>query len=84
MSLEKSIKAHFVHEKNGLLYKRVIKFAPSVGDELRFANDQFFAVTRLVWVYDEPEAQFSRLNIGIATPQGQEFAPLPSTNAGEK
>jgi hypothetical protein len=60
-----SIKAHFIHEERGLHYGRVIAFAPRVGDELRFADDKYFTVTRLVWVYDEPEARFSRLNIGI-------------------
>ncbi len=65
MSLSRSIKAHFISEERGVLYKRVIEFAPRVGDELRFAGEVYFTVKRLVWVYDEPEAQFSRLNIEI-------------------
>lgn len=63
--LSKTIKAHFVHARKGLLYKRQIQFAPRVGDELRFAEELFYKVVRLVWIYDEPEAQFSRLNIEI-------------------
>lgn len=66
MSLRRTIKAHFIHEERGVLYKQQIEFAPSVGDELRFVGDRFYTVTRLVWIYDEPEAEFSRLNIGIS------------------
>lgn len=63
--LQFTIKAHFIHDVRGLLYKRQISFAPSVGDELRFAGEQYFTVVRKVWVYDEPEAHFSRINIEI-------------------
>lgn len=65
MSLAKTIKAHFIHGERGVLYKLQIEFAPSVGDELRFYGDKFYKVVRLVFIYDEPEAQFSRLNIEI-------------------
>ena len=67
--LESIIKAHFIHAKKGVLYRRQIRFAPRVGDELRFAGERYFTVIRLVWVYDEPEAEFSRLNIGIVEAQ---------------
>lgn len=63
--LRRTIKAHFIHEDQGVISKQQIEFAPAVGDELRFTGDRFFVVTRKVWVYDEPEAQFSRLNIGV-------------------
>lgn len=63
--LSKTISAHFIHTEDGLLYRNLISFAPRVGDELRFAGEKYFTVTRLVWVYDEPEAKFTRLNIGI-------------------
>jgi len=63
--LAKIIKAHFIHPDKGVLFKQQIYFAPRVGDELRFIGDRFYKVTRLVWVYDEPEAHFSRLNIEI-------------------
>jgi hypothetical protein len=63
--LSKTIKAHFIHEDTGLLGRRFIKFAPRVGDELRLTGGLYYTVTRLVWVYDEPESPFSRLNIGI-------------------
>lgn len=68
--LSKTIKAHFIHEDRGLLYQQLIEFAPSVGDELRFAGEKYFVVTRKVWVYDEPEAKFSRLNIGMVEAKG--------------
>lgn len=61
----KPISAHFIHEKNGLFAKRYLTFPPSVGDELRFSGDRMFKVTLLVWVFDEEECPFPRLNIGI-------------------
>lgn len=64
-TLAKTINAHFVHAKHGVLYMFTIEFAPRVGDELRFHGNKFFTVKRLVWIYDEPEAHFSRLNIEI-------------------
>lgn len=64
-ALSKTIAAHFIHSTRGVLYKPLVEFAPRVGDELRFAGDKYFRVVRLVWVYDEPEAQFTRLNIQI-------------------
>lgn len=64
--LEQKIKVHFCTKEQGCIMKRVIHHAPRVGDELRFAGDKFYTVVRLVWVYDEPEAHFSRLNIEIA------------------
>lgn len=63
--LNRTISAHFIHEQHGALYRHLISFAPRVGDELRFAGDRFFTVTRLVWIYDEPGAKFTRLNVGI-------------------
>lgn len=63
--LSQTIKAHFIHAEKGVMYCHLISFAPRVGDELRFAGEKYFTVVRLVWVYDEPEAQFSRLNIEI-------------------
>lgn len=68
-ALSKTIKAHFIHAENGLLYQLPIEFAPRVGDELRFAGERYYTVVRLVWIYDEPEAQFSRLNIEIKEAQ---------------
>lgn len=64
-NLRKTIKAHFVHPTDGMVGKFTIEHAPRVGDELRFPGEIFFKVARLVWVYDEPEAQFTRLNIEV-------------------
>lgn len=63
--LNRTISAHFIHMDGGLLYKNLIAFAPRVGDELRFSGEKFYTVVKLVWIYDEPEAKFSRLNVGI-------------------
>lgn len=66
--LGKVIRAHFIHSKRGLLSVQNLHHAPSVGDELRLkgaTGDIYFIVVRKVWVYDEPESPFSRLNIEI-------------------
>lgn len=63
--LGKVIRAHFIHSERGLLSVQNLHHAPSVGDELRFEGDIYFKVVRKVWVYDEPESPFSRLNIEI-------------------
>lgn len=66
MSAENTtILAHFIHPERGVVHRLPIAHAPRVGDELRFAGAKFFTVVRLLWVYDEPESRFSRLNIEI-------------------
>ncbi|WP_305821360.1 hypothetical protein [Massilia brevitalea] len=65
IELSQTINAHFIHGERGLLYRVLIAFAPRVGDELRFPGEKYFSVVRLVWVYDEPEAKFARLNVEI-------------------
>ncbi|WP_343728488.1 hypothetical protein [Duganella sp.] len=89
--LRRTIKAHFVHEERGLFSRRQIDFAPSVGDELRFEGEHFFVVTRKVWVFDEPEAQFTRLNIGIrdadtpaAPTAGTQATQSPAPHKGDQ
>jgi hypothetical protein len=65
MSAGGGIQVHFVVEGGDLFARRVLDFPPAVGDELRFSENRFFTVTRLVWVYDEPEARRMRLNVGM-------------------
>lgn len=64
-----NIYIHFI-EENGdhVLSKRLVSSVPQSGDEIRLGgegNEQYYKVTRLVWVYDEPENPFERLNIGV-------------------
>jgi hypothetical protein len=67
-----AIAAHFIHESKGLLFKRTINHAPSVGDEIRMPGERYFKVTVLVWVYDEDDSPFQRLNIGITEANQEE------------
>lgn len=60
-----AISAHFIHEEKGMLARMTINHAPRVGDEIRLQGELYFKVTRLIWVYDEPEHPFQRLNIGL-------------------
>lgn len=60
-----AISAHFIHEKHGMVYRKVIDHAPRVGDEIRISESTYYKVTMLVWVYDEPECPYQRLNIGV-------------------
>lgn len=38
---------------------------PRVGDEVRMSEEKYFRVTRVVWVYDEPDAVGQRVNIAL-------------------
>ena len=54
--------------KNKLLKKHYGRYVPRVGDEIRLGgegNETFYAVERIVWVYDEPKNPAQRVNIGI-------------------
>jgi hypothetical protein len=41
---------------------------PRPDDVLRLGRDRYFRVTRVVWVYDEDDCPFERVNIGV-TPE---------------
>lgn len=54
---------HFVEEVDMVVYARQnISVVPRVGDELRFRENKFFRVTRVVFIYDEDR---DRVNIGM-------------------
>lgn len=66
MELEKILSAHFIDVKTEeMVAKMLLYFVPRVGDEIRIAGDRYYKVTDVVWCYDEPEAKFSRVNIGV-------------------
>ena len=55
---------HFIDpERKGIFSRREAAHVPRVGDELRFNDEQFFVVERVVWCYDEKESQ--RANVEI-------------------
>jgi len=59
--------AHFIN-RNVLYNKKVIRFVPRLGDELRFSGGQhgaIFKVIKVVWVYDEPNHINTRVNISM-------------------
>jgi len=64
-----NIYAYVVQEKDGqLLYKLRICGVPRVGDEIRSGGEgaeKYYKVMRVLWVYDEPECPFDRVNIGV-------------------
>jgi len=60
-----AISAHFIHEEKGLIARMTIDHAPMAGDEIRLAGERYYKVTRRVWVYDEEDTPFQRLNIGV-------------------
>ena len=61
--------AHFIHEERGMIARLYLDFAPRVGDELRFQGEKYYKVSRIVWVYDEPESRMQRVNIGLVDPE---------------
>ena len=64
-TLGQSIKVHFILESGGLFARLRLHHAPRVGDELRFSNERYYRVTRLVWAYDEDDEPGQRLNVGM-------------------
>jgi len=64
-----NIYIHIIEEGDShVLSKRLVSSVPRPGDEIRFSvegKEQFYEVTRVVWVYDEPEHPFDRVNIGV-------------------
>lgn len=62
---QSSIFAHFIEEEGGLFARRLVTTVPRVGDELRFTGDRYFKVTLVVWVYDEPDCSYERVNVGM-------------------
>lgn len=64
MDIEQQVQLHFI-VNNYLRFKKIVCHVPRVGDEVRFENDTFYIVTKVVWVYDEPEQPWGRANVGL-------------------
>lgn len=64
--------AHF-HDANGVLKpaRLIIRDVPRVGDEIRFNSTLFGEVERIVWVYDEPQSPYTRVNISVTYEEGK-------------
>jgi hypothetical protein len=60
---------HFIEEDGDcILSKRLVHSVPRVDDEIRIGGEGkalFYKVTRVVWIYDEPDNPFERVNIGL-------------------
>ena len=70
MNHKSDIQIHFIldDEKSKELTRKLACHVPSVGDEIRLGgagNEKYYSVTRIVWVYDEQENPFDRVNIGV-------------------
>ena len=63
-----NIYIHVVDEKTGTqLMRRLVTCAPQAGDELRMGgegSEKYYKVTRVIWVFDEPDSPYERANIG--------------------
>ncbi len=44
----------------------VMDDVPRVGDELRITNKLFAIVKRVIWVLDEPDHTYKRVNLGVS------------------
>ena len=56
------------YANNEIISKQYVYHAPRMGEELRLGgegNEKYYMVILVVWVYDEPECPFGRVNIGI-------------------
>lgn len=71
MANDGSIYIHIIEDdqRSTLLDKRRAFSVPRAGDEIRMGgpdNERYYKVTRVVWVYDEPECPFERVNVGVS------------------
>lgn len=59
------IRIHYIDEDSQkLIYDKLSFYVPRVGDEIRFAENEFFKVKYIVWCYDEV-GFYERVNILI-------------------
>lgn len=61
---------HFIDtEADKIVAKSTVFHVPRVGDEIRLhggaGKGKFFEVIQVVWVYDEPDSLWARVNIGV-------------------
>ena len=69
MSKNGNIYAHIIEASTGkIVAKERIPCTPRKGDEIRLGGEgaeKYYSVVCVVWVYDEPENPFYRVNIGV-------------------
>jgi hypothetical protein len=66
VSYKKDYKIHFINARSGKIYLTPLTSqVPRKDDEIRLGKKLFFRVTKVVWVFDEPESPYSRVNIGL-------------------
>jgi hypothetical protein len=68
MNNKANIQIHIVCD-NKEIAREWVCHVPRLGDEIRLGgpdDERFYAVERIVWVYDEKDNPFDRVNIGVA------------------
>lgn len=63
--MKNEVQIHFIHPERGLISRRVMRFVPQIGDEIRLSETDYYRVTCRVWAMDEPVCPFERVNLGI-------------------
>lgn len=65
MSKEK-LHMHIIEVKSGKQLSRpIMHHCPSVGDEFRLGEKMYFKVECVVWVLDEDDSPYTRVNVGV-------------------
>jgi hypothetical protein len=60
-----NIYLHIIDESdNRIIGKKLVSSVPRPNDELRMGGEIYYKVNRVVWVYDELDNPFERVNIG--------------------
>lgn len=69
LNYNNDILIHFLIEETGsILTREYSNHVPRIEDEIRVGgefDEKFYKVTRVIWVYDEPECPYDRVNIGV-------------------
>ena len=66
---EKNILLHIINDNNDkIIGKPLVLAVPRIGDEIRLGGEgaeRYYKVILVVWIYDELESPFERVNIGV-------------------
>lgn len=70
MNVNSNIHIRFIEDgkHQRILSNEFVCHVPRVGDEIRLGGEggeKFYRITRVVWIYDEPECPFERVNIAV-------------------
>ncbi len=68
MTYDKDTMLHIIDVDDSSIYRALSSKVPRVGDEIRLGgegSERYYEVLAVIWVYDEPDCPYERVNIGV-------------------